>query len=143
MQVVRIAGLPDTALAAAAAFHAEWLGKAMTVLSPLPFRGGDGGGGCPVGTASDDSPHPNPSPKEEGLLVLIFPPADHTHRAWRLAAVQGLARELAPRRVNALASADEAGIAAGLAYLEGAAGLTGQYLPLDDAGAGLVVLPPA
>ena len=143
MQVRRIAGLPEGALAAAAAFHAEWLEKAEARFSPLLFRGGDGGGGCPDGTASDDSPHPNPSPEEEGLLVLIFPPADHTHRAWRLAAVQGLARELAPRRVNALASADEAAISAGLAYLESAAGLTGQYLPLDNAGAGLVISSPA
>ena len=71
--------------------------------------------------------------------MIIFAPADHTHRAWRLAAVQGLARALAPRRVNALASDSEAAITAALAYLEGAAGLTGQYLPLDDAGAGLVV----
>ena len=74
---------------------------------------------------------------------MVFAPADHTHRAWRLAVVQGLARELAPRRVNALASRDEAAITAALAYLESAAGLTGQYLPLDDAGAGPVVLPPA
>ena len=74
---------------------------------------------------------------------MVFAPADHTHRAWRLAVVQGLARELAPRRVNALASRDEAAIAASLAYLESAEGLTGQYLPLDDAGAGPVVLPPA
>ena len=74
---------------------------------------------------------------------MVFAPADYTHRAWRLAVVQGLARELAPRRVNALASDSEAAIAAALAYLEGAAGLTGQYLPLDDAGAGPVVLPPA
>ena len=143
MQVLRIAGLPEAALAAAAAFHAEWLGEVMALLSPLPVRGGAGGGGCPAGTDLSQSPHPNPSPEGEGLLVLIFPPADHTHRAWRLAAVQGLARELAPRRVNALASANEAAIAAALAYLERAPGLTGQYLPLDDAGAEPVVEPPA
>lgn len=111
MQVRRIAGLPDAALAASAAFHAEWLPGIVEGL--------------------------------QGDLALVFPPADHTHRAWRVAAVQGLARELAPRRANALATADEAAIAAGLAYLESAAGLTGQYLPLDDAGAGLVLLPPA
>ena len=81
-------------------------------------------------------------PRSGEDLVLVFPPADHTHRAWRLAAVQGLARELAPRRVNALASRDEVAIAASLAYLESAEGLTGQYLPLADAGAGPVVLPP-
>ena len=35
-------------------------------------------------------------------LLLVFPPADHTHRGWRLAAVQMLARAAAPRRVNAV-----------------------------------------
>jgi hypothetical protein len=48
----------------------------------------------------------------------VFPAADHSHRGWRLAAVQGLAREHAPRRVNAVASDDEAAIAAAARYLE-------------------------
>ena len=34
---------------------------------PHPFRGGDGGGGCQDNIARTDSPHPNPSPEEEGL----------------------------------------------------------------------------
>lgn len=106
MAVLRIEGLPDQPLAAAAAFHANWLPRAQ---------------------------------KPSADLVLIFPPADHTHRAWRLAAVQGLSREAAPRRVNALASDDETAIAAALAYLAGAPGLTGQYFPLDGTGAGEVI----
>ena len=61
------------------------------------------------------------------------------HRGWRLAAVQGLAREHAPLRVNALASDDELAIAAAHAYLASADGVTGQYLPLDSHGAGEVV----
>ena len=38
-------------------------------LSPLAFRGGAGGGGCPPDATSSkpDSPHPNPSPEGEGL----------------------------------------------------------------------------
>ena len=72
-------------------------------------------------------------------LTLVFAPADHTHNGWRLAAVQMLAREHAPRRVNAVASDDPAGIAAALDYLGAAGGITGQYLPLDSAGAGAVV----
>ncbi|MFM5948982.1 MAG: Rossmann fold domain-containing protein [Novosphingobium sp.] len=72
-------------------------------------------------------------------VALVFAPADHTHSGWRLAAVQMLAREHAPRRVNAVASADPAGIAAALEYLGAADGITGQYLPLDSAGAGAVV----
>ncbi|MBX9896613.1 MAG: phenylalanine--tRNA ligase subunit beta [Qipengyuania sp.] len=53
-------------------------------LSPLPFRGGDGGGAC-AETASQDSPHPNPSPgseavpeeQREGLWQVTCPPRRH------------------------------------------------------------------
>ncbi|HOB14209.1 MAG TPA: hypothetical protein PK680_11210 [Novosphingobium sp.] len=75
----------------------------------------------------------------DGALTLTFPPADHTHRAWRLAAVQSLAREYAPIRVNAICGGSDAARAAAIAYLDRADGLTGQYLPLDDAGAGVVI----
>jgi hypothetical protein len=40
-----------------------------------------------------------------------FPPANHEHRGWRLAAVQQLAREHAPRRVNAVETDDEEALA--------------------------------
>ncbi|MBS0480618.1 MAG: hypothetical protein JSR96_00395 [Proteobacteria bacterium] len=76
-------------------------------------------------------------------LVLIFPSADHTHTAWRLAAIQGLARARIPGRVNAVAGGSAAAVTAALAYLGAAPGLTGQYLPLDDAGAGPVIPSPA
>jgi hypothetical protein len=74
-----------------------------------------------------------------GTLTLVFPPADHAHTAWRLAAIQTLAREAAPQRINGVASDDPAAITAALAYLATADGLTGQYLTLDSAGAGAVV----
>jgi hypothetical protein len=61
-------------------------------------------------------------------LTLMFPAADHTHRAWRLAAVQSLARECAPVRINGLAGDDEAAIKQALAYLADAPGITGQLL---------------
>lgn len=102
-----VVGLPDDPLAAAAAFHTDWLELA-------------------VARANQD-------------LVLIFPAADHTHRAWRLAVVQGLARQAAPVRVNAVSGGGASAIDSALAYLAAAPGLTGQYLPLDDAGAGPVV----
>jgi len=69
-------------------------------------------------------------------LVIIFPPADNSHRAWRLAAVQALARRHAPLRVNAVSSDDEAAIAATVDFLTHAPGVTGQYLVLDGVGAG-------
>lgn len=71
-----------------------------------------------------------------GALALVFPPAGHEHTAWRLSAVQTLARENAPTRLNAIASDDPAAIAEALAYLSGADGITGQYFPLDSIGAG-------
>ncbi|WP_156842218.1 Rossmann fold domain-containing protein [Novosphingobium aquimarinum] len=110
MAVLRIDGLPPEPLDAAAMFHADWLPRAIALA--------DGGA---------DS------------LVLIFPAADHTHREWRLAAVQGLARRFAPLRVNALACDDCEPIEAALRYLAAAPGVTGQYLPLDGTGAGEVI----
>jgi hypothetical protein len=109
MRLLRVGVLPGDALSASARFHAEVLPK---VLSEL----------------------------EQGETVtLAFAPADYTHRSWRLAVVQGLARQFAPVRVNALASDDEGAIAATLAYLEAAEGVTGQLLQLDGKGAGEVL----
>jgi len=101
---------PQSALAAAAAFHAETMPRVLAAL-----------------TAGSEP------------LTLVFAPADHTHDGWRLAAVQGLAREHAPTRVNAVASADPAAIAAASTWLDSAAGVTGQLLPLDSHGAGDVI----
>lgn len=103
---LRVDGLGDDPLAAAARFHAEVLPRAVE--------------------AAAGADH----------LVLVLEPAHHTHRGWRLAAIQGLARRLAPCRVNAVASHDEAGIAAAVEWLSGAEGVTGQYWPLDAQGAG-------
>ena len=111
MAVLEVQPLPDLPSAAAAAFHLEYLPRAAALL-------GDGA----------------------QCLTLVFAAADHTHRGWRLAAVQALAREHAPARVNAIAGASAPAIAAALAYLDAADGVTGQYLPLDDLGAGLVVM---
>ncbi len=101
MALVRVGGLPDEPLSAAAYFHAQ-------ILPQL----------APAGDS----------------LTLVFDPADHPHRAWRLAVVQGLARDWAPLRVNAVASADEDAILAAATYLADAPGVTGQYLPLAAAG---------
>ena len=76
-------------------------------------------------------------------LLLVFPPADHGHRGWRLAAVQGLARQAVPGRVNALAGDDAAAIASARTFLAGAPGLTGQLLALDGRGAAPVLGEPA
>lgn len=110
MALFRVPALPEEALAASAAFHADVLPQIEAKLADAP-------------------PH----------LVLLFTPADHTHRGWRLAAVQGLAREHVPVRVNALVGEDDAAVAAALRYLEAAPGVTGQLLPLNGNGAGNVL----
>ncbi|MCB2049365.1 MAG: hypothetical protein KDE32_14240 [Novosphingobium sp.] len=108
--LLRVGALPEGALDAATAFHAEVLTQIRDSLA---------------GTADD--------------LVLLFAPASHEHHGWRLAAVQQLAREHAPRRANALESDDEAAIAAALDYCARAPGLTGQLLRLDGNGAGALL----
>lgn len=73
------------------------------------------------------------------VLTIMFPPADYAHTAWRLAAVQGLARDAAPQRINAVSGGSPAARQAALRYLEAADGVTGQLLQLDDAGAQPVI----
>ena len=99
--VLRIEGLPGAALDAAARFHAHDLRRAREALDGAE------------------------------ALALVFPLASYDHRGWRLAAVQDLAREAAPRRVNAVAGDDESAIAEALAWLARAPGITGQLLAVD------------
>jgi hypothetical protein len=61
-------------------------------------------------------------------VVLVFGPAGHEHHAWRLAAVQGLARAFAPIRVNGVAGEDESAIHEAGQFLNHAPGITGQLL---------------
>lgn len=105
MKRIAVDDLPEDPLSAASVFHQHWLPYAEDALA-----------------AGDD-------------LLLAFAPAGHTHRAWRLAAVAGLARKHASLRVNAVAGEEEA-IARAERYLAAAPGVTGQYLPLDGEGAG-------
>lgn len=109
-ELLRIGPLSDDPLEAAADFHARLLPAVEATL---------GAGADP--------------------LLLVFLPAGHEHKAWRTAAVQGLARRFAPSRVNALESDESAAIDATACWLDGAAGVTGQLLPLDGIGAGPVV----
>ena len=48
----------------------QWFVPMDRPLSPLPFRGGAGGGASPANAALGDAPHPNPSPEGEGLSTL-------------------------------------------------------------------------
>ncbi len=74
-------------------------------------------------------------------LTLIFPPADHSHKAWRIAAVQGLARRAVPYRVSGVAGEGALVVDAALRFIAAAPGVTGQYLTLDGSGAGIMINP--
>ena len=100
--VLRLEALAESPLDAAAEFHACWLAEARRLLQ----QGAD--------------------------LVLLFPAAPHPHRAWRLAAVQELAREAAPQRVNGVEAGGVDATAATIAYLEDAPGVTGHLLSAAD-----------
>lgn len=102
--------LPDDPLAAAANFHSDWLPRVLALL--------DSG---------------------ESVLTLVFAPAGLAHSGWREAAVQLLARERTPARINAICGEDPAAIRATASFIAGAPGLTGQYLVLDGNGAGPVL----
>ena len=97
MKRIAVDGLPDDPLGAAGVFHQHWLAHVEDVLG----RGND--------------------------VMIVVPPADHTHREWRLAIVAGLARKHTPRRVNMVAGTGEK-VDATEVYLAAAPGITGQYL---------------
>lgn len=143
MALLRITGLPDAPLDAAAVFHGDWLPQVRLLLVPprngeAASQSDDGGvGASPEMQASKESSRPlhHPAdghpPRSGEDVTLVFAPADHSHRAWRLAAVQELARASAPRRVNAVVCESEQGLSAALALLEPCQGITGQLLALD------------
>lgn len=112
MAVLPVTGLARGAVAAAADFYARIVPQLR-------------------GAAKDGADH----------LTLVLPSGDYTHRHWRAAALAGLARDMAPVRVNAIAGGDAAAVRAALDWLASAPGVTGQVLVLDGHGAGAVIDP--
>jgi len=110
VNAVAVPPLPKEPLAAAGAFYDWWRSLDAHLL------------------AADDH------------MTLIFAPADHTHRAWRRAAVAEWARAAAPARVNAVAGDDPAALARVAQWLAAAPGVTGQLFDCDGVGAGEAVL---
>lgn len=101
--VLLISGLPDNPLDAAAEFFADHV---PAIREDMRGQG-------------------------RTVLAIVFEPAGHAHRGWRLAAVQELAREMAPLRVNGIAGSEEGAIAEVADYLASAPGVTGQLLVAD------------
>ncbi|MFM6950019.1 MAG: Rossmann fold domain-containing protein [Novosphingobium sp.] len=111
MAIYEADGLPPAPLAAAAEFHARHIPMIQQAASAA----------------------------DHDCLIVAFPDADHTHHAWRLAAVQMLARAIAPRRINGVSGGSGQAIGAAADYFQHAPGLTGQLISLDDSGAGAVL----
>ena len=99
--VLRVVGLGEAPLDAAAVFHARYLGEAKAALA------------------------------QADALVLVFARAGHEHRGWRIAVVQELAREAAPKRVNGVVGDEPDAIDLTIAWLAKTPGITGQILPVD------------
>jgi len=103
--IVRVGPLPESALEAAAVFHAEWIDK---------VRNAAAGG-------------------SEYIVVTMHPaPFDHTD--WRRAAARDLARALPDHCINIVAGSDGGAVARMAEFLGRAPAITGQYLPLAENG---------
>ena len=64
---------------------------------------------------------------------VILPEASHEHHSWRIAAVEELAREAAPVRINGIVGGSDEALEEVVAYLDAAPGVTGQVLEVADA----------
>ena len=105
---------PDGPLDAAKYFHNEILPEVRGAIAETGLYA--------------DSAALDPNPAALDSVVLILPAAGHEHRGWRLAAIQELAREAAPKRVNAIVGDDDATIRTASKWLAAAPGITGQLL---------------
>ena len=109
--VIAMFDLPDAPLDAAASFYAENVSMARELLS---------GEAALPGLA-----------EELDALAFVFPSAGKEHQGWRLAAIQALAREAAPKRVNGVVGDDRDAIDETTAWLAAAPGITGQLLSVQ------------
>jgi hypothetical protein len=100
--VLRVEWLPESALDASSLFHREWLPQAREALDARE------------------------------ALVMVFAEAPYDHRGWRLAAVQDLARQAAPGRVNAVVGSDGQATAETIEWLARSPGITGQLLAVSS-----------
>ena len=104
--VLIVLDLPEAPLDAAASFHRIHVPEARRILSDA---------------ADIES------------LIVRFSPVSREHLGWRLAAIQELAREAAPRRVNAIAVDADTDIEGVLDFVASAPGVTGQLLAVGPA----------
>lgn len=105
----------------------------MTLIAPCIEATGlpDDPGAATFEFESSIAPQVRAAAGREPALAVLFAPADHAHEGWRLAAIQQLARALAPAtRVNAVVvnAGDEEGTAEVIRFALTAPGITGQII---------------
>ena len=100
--IIRVDPLPESALDAAAAFHARWAEKVRDAAA----QGSE-------------------------FIIVVMHPAPFDHADWRRAAARDLARAYPDHCVNIVAGMEGA-LARMVEFLARAPAITGQYLPLAD-----------
>lgn len=70
--------------------------------------------------------------EEHDCVTVIFGGSDKARTVWRRAAIESLAREQAPKRINGISGGQQDRIMATSRYLASAHGITGQVLLLSD-----------
>ncbi len=103
--IIRVDRLPDAALDAARAFHANWAEKVRTAAAQGSEK-----------------------------VVVVMHPAPFDHTDWRRAAARDLARAHPDHCVNIVAGLDSGALARMVDFLGRAPAITGQYLPLAQTG---------
>ena len=103
-RVLAVDALAESGIEASAAFFAEYLEQAKSLL----------------GRPDTDA------------LAIVLPAAAKSHDDWRRALARDLAREFKPKRVNVVGASKGKALDDTLAYLGNALGVTGQYCPLHE-----------
>ena len=99
-----IEDLPNAPIEAAQTYFAKWHGDTLQLLGE----------------------------KDTATLVILLDHAGPDHDSWRRTLAQDLARQFAPKRCNVVGSTDPEAAKELLSYLEGAHGVTGQYLAAHE-----------
>jgi hypothetical protein len=105
----------------------------MTLVAPCIEATGlpDDPGAANAAFLAEVAPQVRNAAAREPALAVLFAPADPAHAAWRLAAIQQLARALAPdTRINAVVvnDGDQEGTAEVIRFALTAPGITGQII---------------
>ena len=103
--IIRVDALPESALEAAALFHAQWQPRVREAAA----QGSE-------------------------FVVVVLHPAPFDHADWRRAAARDLARAHPDHCINLVAGLDAGALGRMIDFLARSPAITGQYLPLAETG---------